>query len=216
MCVLHCHLTSFVIPPCTPTPFCKTSLERHFLGPLNTSLLPSRNRECPPLKATSQTFACFHSSQDLELPLWFCWTKQSWSIRVTLSYRKTPEDSISPFFFTPPPQILFCIYGCESVHVTCAWVPTEARKECQIPWCWSYVWLWTIWCKCADPNSSHLKEQQVPSTPEPSLRLPPLPLWGFLFCLLKVPKAKSRLHFFLWHIFSSLKSTECLISVNLL
>lgn len=54
---------------------------------------------------------------------------------------------------------------------TSVWVPTEARRGCQIIWSWNYILLWDVQCGCWESNSSLLKEQQAFVTTESSLQL---------------------------------------------
>lgn len=54
---------------------------------------------------------------------------------------------------------------------TSVWVPTEARRGCQIIWSWNYILLWDVQCGCWESNSSLLKEQQAFLTTESSLQL---------------------------------------------
>jgi hypothetical protein len=49
----------------------------------------------------------------------------------------------------------------------CAYLlPTEDRKECQVPWNWGYKWLQPPW-ECWQPHTGPLQKQQVFLTTEP-------------------------------------------------
>lgn len=57
----------------------------------------------------------------------------------------------STFFFL----FTYFLCVCMTVHHICA-VTREARRECQIPWDWSYRWLWATY-RCRESNPDHRK-----------------------------------------------------------
>lgn len=65
---------------------------------------------------------------------------------------------------------------------TCVWVPTEDRKEHQIPWRWSYRVLWIIKCGCWDLSIRSLGRTSA-------LNCLPISLVPYLIFLFKFKKS---------------------------
>lgn len=62
--------------------------------------------------------------------------------------RRWPGHGFFVQHFKPRPRLFFekCVWAfwpaCMPVPLACL-VPSEVRRRCQIPWNWSYRWLWT-------------------------------------------------------------------------